>query len=395
MGIFDFLRKITQGKKTPESGKEKIVFSELGSWAEIRIKDIEKQEEDVFSLIKGKTDVFSKEIRERIKAIENFNVSQIKAEDRIKSAVEEGRKKYIESVEALVENLNNMKSDKLENIISYSDKVFSDFNKRSRLSYERATILIGKEMAEIRESLKSFSKDLIKIFDENKSLAESSKTIYFIKLKLRQVDRLEEEIEKINAEIFYLEKEITNVEKENTEILQEIGEIKKSPEHLEILKLQEKVSALKNELEKDIFSLGQTIDFRALGNFYHIFEDKMEILKLHRDDFKANFHKDDGKSIIALLEGAKLNNKSIPEKLDQINKKKSKALELEIELESEKNKDKTSELYSRSTKMVFEIENLKDKKARGEKRLGKLREEKEKITNEIRENVEKLGAELQ
>src|SRR3989338_3459949 len=242
MGIFDFLRKITQGKKTPESGKEKIVFSELGSWAEIRIKDIEKQEEDVFSLIKGKTDVFSKEIRERIKAIENFNVSQIKAEDRIKSAVEEGRKKYIESVEALVENLNNMKSDKLENIISYSDKVFSDFNKRSRLSYERATILIGKEMAEIRESLKSFSKDLIKIFDENKSLAESSKTIY-------------------------LEKEITNVEKENTEILQEIGEIKKSPEHLEILKLQEKVSALKNELEKDIFSLGQTIDFRALGNF--------------------------------------------------------------------------------------------------------------------------------
>src|SRR3989338_553335 len=370
MGIFDFLRKITQGKKTPESGKEKIVFSELGSWAEIRIKDIEKQEEDVFSLIKGKTDVFSKEIRERIKAIENFNVSQIKAEDRIKSAVEEGRKKYIESVEALVENLNNMKSDKLENIISYSDKVFSDFNKRSRLSYERATILIGKEMAEIRESLKSFSKDLIKIFDENKSLAESSKTIY-------------------------LEKEITNVEKENTEILQEIGEIKKSPEHLEILKLQEKVSALKNELEKDIFSLGQTIDFRALGNFYHIFEDKMEILKLHRDDFKANFHKDDGKSIIALLEGAKLNNKSIPEKLDQINKKKSKALELEIELESEKNKDKTSELYSRSTKMVFEIENLKDKKARGEKRLGKLREEKEKITNEIRENVEKLGAELQ
>ena len=95
MGIFDFLRKITQGKKKPESGKKKIVFSELGSWTENRINDIEKQEEDVFSLIKGKIDVFSKEIRERIRAVENFNVSQIKAEDRIKSAVEEGRKNLV------------------------------------------------------------------------------------------------------------------------------------------------------------------------------------------------------------------------------------------------------------------------------------------------------------
>src|SRR3989338_1335741 len=395
MGIFDFLRKITQGKKKPESGKKKIVFSELGSWTENRINDIEKQEEDVFSLIKGKIDVFSKKIRERIKAIENFNVSQIKAEDRIKSAVEEGRKKYIESVEYLLESLNNMKSDKLENIISYSDKIFFDFNKRSHLSYERATILIGKEMGEIKESLKSLSKDLIKIFDENKSLMESSKTISFIKLKLRQVDRLEEEIEKINAEISYLEKEITNKEKENTEILQKTEEIKKSPEHLEILKLQEKTTTLKNELEKDIFSLGQIIDFRALGNFYHIFEDKMQILKSHRNDFTSSFLKDDGKNITSLLENAKLNNKIISDKFDQINKKKSEALELEKEFENMKSKDKTSELYSRITKMVFEIGNLKDKKTRGEKRLENILKNKEEIITEIKENIEKLGAELQ
>src|SRR3989344_9211764 len=211
MGIFDFLRKITQGKKTQNSGKEKIVFSEIGNWVEIRIKGIEKQEEEIFTLIKKKTDFFSKEIRERIRAVENFNINQIKAEDRIKSAVEEGRKKYIESVETLIESLNSMKSDKLENIISYTDKVFSDFKKRSYLSYDRATILIGKEMGEIRESLKSFSKDLIKIFDENRSLLESSKTIFFIRLKSRQLEQFQMELEKINTEMSYLEKEITNM----------------------------------------------------------------------------------------------------------------------------------------------------------------------------------------
>src|SRR3989344_403452 len=286
MGIFDFLRKITQGKKTQNSGKEKIVFSEIGNWVEIRIKGIEKQEEEIFTLIKKKTDFFSKGIREKIKAVENFNINQIKAEDRIKSAVEEGRKKYIESVEYLLESLNNMNKDKLENTISYSDKVFFDFNKRSHLSYERATILIGKEMGEIKESLKSFSRDLIEIFDENKSLVESSKTIFFIKLKLKQLEKIEEGLKKVIEEIAFLDTEIINKEKENKEILTEIEEIKKNPEHLEILKLQEKASTLKKELEKDIFSLGQIVDFRALGNFYHIFDDKMEILKSHRNDFK-------------------------------------------------------------------------------------------------------------
>src|SRR3989338_3081359 len=391
MGIFDFFRKLAQGKNRQNSGKEKIIFSELGSWIENKITDIEKKEEEIFFLIKKKTDVFSKEVREKIKVAENFDINQKKAEDRIKSAVEEGRKKYIESVEDLLENLDNMKSDDLEKTISYSDKVFYDFNKRSHLSYERATILIGKEMGEIKESLRSFSKDLIRIFNENKSIIESSKTFFIVRLKLRQFEKIEEELKKVIAEITFLENEDVNKEKDNKEILEQIEEIKKSPEHLEILKLHEKVSTLKTELEKDIFSLSQAIDFKALGSFYHIFEDKMEILKSHRDDFKTSFQKDDGKSILSLLEGAKLNNNNISDKFNQIGKKKEEILEFEKELESEKNKEKTDDLHSKSKKIAFDTESLKDKKEREEKRLENLKKYKEEIINEIKENLEKLG----
>ena len=250
-------------------------------------------------------------------------------------------------------------------------------------------------MSEIKEALKYFSKDLIEIFDENKSLMESSKVVFIIRLKLKQLEKIETEMEKAAEEIAFLNNESINKEKENSEILQEIEEIKKNPEHIEMLKTQEKINTLKKELENDIFSLGQTIDFKALGNFYHIFEDKMEILKSHRDDFKTNFRKDGGKNVMNLLEDAKLNNKNISEKLDQINKKKEEISKLEIKLEDEKSKDKTSELYSRSTKMVFEVGNLKDKKTRGEKRLENLRKDKEEIIMEIKENTEKLGLELQ
>ena len=48
MGIFDFFRKLAQGKNRQNSGKEKIIFSELGSWIENKITDIEKKEEEIF-----------------------------------------------------------------------------------------------------------------------------------------------------------------------------------------------------------------------------------------------------------------------------------------------------------------------------------------------------------
>ncbi|MEK6847665.1 MAG: hypothetical protein AABX50_00895, partial [Nanoarchaeota archaeon] len=138
----------------------------------------------------------------------------------------------------------------------------------------------------------------------------------------------------------------------------------------------------------------QLIDFKALGNFYHIFEDKIQIVKAHRDDFQANFQKDSGKTILNLLEIAKLNNKSISDRLGQIHKKKEEILKLETELENEKNKDKTNELYYASTKTILEIGDLKNKKSREEKRLEKLKADKEKIISELKENLEKLGAEL-
>ena len=117
----------------------------------------------------------------------------------------------------------------------------------------------------------------------------------------------------------------------------------------------------------------------------------MEILKSYRDDFKKSFQKDGGRSILDLLEDAKLNNEKISDKFYQIAKKKEEI----SKLEDEKDKDKTEELYSRSSKIILEIGSLKDKKTRGEKRLEKLGKDKKEITIGIRENIEKLGAELQ
>ena len=394
MGIFDFLRKLTQSTKAEKPELEKVSLSNLGAWTESKIKDLKAKEKETLALIQKKVEFLADELKEKINAAESFDINLKKEEDKIKSSVEEGRKKYLESVVSIINNLNSLKKESLEKTIADTDKIFSDFNKRSRMSYERATILIGKEMAEIKESLKAFSGDLIKIFEGNKSLIEFSRAVFLIKLKLIQFEKIEQERQKIDREIISLNNKITEKEKESGEILAEIAAIKKSPEYLEKQERQEKIKLFKNELEKDIYDLGQLIDFKALGNFYHIFENEMQIVKAHRDDFQVNFQKDLGRSILSLLETAKLNNKNISDKLNQMHKKKEEILKLETDLENEKNKDKANELYSGSTKTILEIGDSKNKKSREEKRLEKLKEDKEKVINELKESLEKLGAEL-
>ncbi len=390
MGIFDFLKKII-GNENEEIKKEKIVFYDIGNWTENKRKEIENRERKIFVLIQEKINALTDDISEKIIILKNVDIESKKAEEKFKSLTEEGRKKYLEFVEFLLINLNNLQEDKLEKIIKDTNKFFSDFNKSSHMSYERATILIGKEMGNIRERLKICSRELIKIFNENKDIINSWNALSIIKLKFEHFEKIEEEINEINKSIILLEREINHKEKENEEILEEIQKIKKSSEYLEYLEKLDKIKFLEGDLEKEINNLGQRIDFKALGSFYHIFEEEMAIVKSYRNNFKTNFQKDSGENILNLLNKAKLNTEEISEKINQIKNKRKEIIKEENEIQD---KDKTHELSSKIVKIVLEISDLNDEKSKREKRREKLNINKEEIIHNIKNELDNIGVEI-
>jgi len=392
MGIFDFLKKIITDKKSEETGKEKIAFTDIGNWIENKTKETEIKQEEAFTLVKDRINVSINEIKEKINILKNVDINSKKQEDKIKSITEEGRKKYIEFVELFIKNLDNLQQDKLEKLISNVNKIFSDFNKTSRMSYERATILIGKEMESIRDGIKAFSKDLIKVFDENENIVNSSKVVSLIKIKLKQFEETEKDFKIVNETMISLAKKITDKEEENKKILEEIEEIKKSPDYLEYLERLKKLKFIEEDLEKDFISLRQIIDFKSLGSFYHIFEKEMKIVNSYKENFQANFQKDNGTDILNLLNQAKLNTEEISDKINQIYKQKKEIIENKNEIE--KNKDKTQELHSKIIRIITEIDNLKNLKTKEEKRREKLNSSKEDIIKSIKEEFEKIGVEI-
>ncbi len=390
MGIFDFFRKIVKKKRAEKIVNEKLSFSGIEDWIKNKIKENEFKENEILVIIREKIRRFGKELREKIVILESVDVEAKKEKDDIKGIVNNSRKDYIKSAENFLENLDNLEMKEFEESMKKINKIFLDFNKSSYKNYERATILIGKEMGSIKESLKVFSTELIKTFDESKGVVDCVKRTSLVKSKLDMICSIDKTLAKISESIVSLNEKIKNKEEKNKKLLEEIEKIKKSPDYLEHLRTQKKIVSLKEELKNDIFRLKQLLDFKALASFFHIFEEQMRIVKDHKEDFQINFEKDNGKAITKLLDEAKLSNDVILENVNLIRTKIEETSNYETEIKE----DRTLELYSQIKRVVMEIDNLKIEKVKEEKRDEKLRINKEELIDSLKQELDKMNVEM-
>jgi DNA repair exonuclease SbcCD ATPase subunit len=390
MGIFDLFKKLVKKDRFEEIVTEKLAFSDIEDWTKNKRKENGLKEKEIIDSVKKKISSFNEQLKEKKSVLENFDVESKKVEDRLKSVVNESRKKYIEALEIFMENLNNIEKEKLEEFISYVNRVFLDFDKKSHMNYEKTTILIGKEMAGIRDSLKTFSKELMKIFNENKNIVDLSRSLGFIKLKLNQLNQIDKVLGEIKEEIAFLGKKASDKKEEEKNLLEGIEETKKSPSYLDYLNRQEKIKFLGEEIKKDIQSLRQLIDLKALANFYHIFGNEMNIIKEYKENFEESFRKDNGLKILNLLENSKLNNNKISEKAEHIRTRKEELKENKQKIKG----DETQNLNSEKTRISKEIEELNTEKAKEEKRHEKLKISKEKSISALKQETSKLNVEF-
>lgn len=390
MKLFDFLKKIIGSNKIEEIKKEQLDFYKIKNWIESKTKQNEIKEKEIFDLINNKISEFCDELKEKTEILKNVDVESKKVEEKIKVLVNESRKKYIESIEIFIDKLKNLENKELGEFFNKISLVFSNFDKNSHMNYEKTTVLIGKETADIREKVNIFSKEIAKVFDENKNLIDSSKSIFFIKSKLAQITQTEKITKEVGETKALLNKKIINKKQENENFLEKIKKIKKSSDYLEHLKKQEKIKFLNEELKKEIFDLKQVLDFKALANFFHINQEQMDILKAHKEDFQTNFQKDNGTGILSLLDEANLNNKVILEKTKQIKFKTNEIAKNKQEIK----KNEAQELSCEIKKIILEIEDLNIKKNKEEKRYEKLEANKENSIDLLKQEFNKINVEL-
>lgn len=245
-------------------------------------------------------------------------------------------------------------------------------------------------MANIKNTFKTFSADLLEIFNNNNEIAESFQQIELIKSKLNSLNPIDGNKAGISNKIASISEKINLMKKENSRLLDEIEEIKQSADYQNMLEGRGKILLLNEDLKNNISGLRQLIDFKALANFFHINPEQMTLVKNHREDFHVNFEKDGGEMIIGLLDISKLNNDEIKKKIEKIS---SKLKEVENH-KGEMKEDGTIELYFRIKEIVIEIDNLKIEKINEEKRDEKLKANEEELMGSLKQELGRMNVEI-
>jgi hypothetical protein len=377
MGLFSWLFGKKEGKQI-----EKIKFGELEEFI-IKKKEQNKEKENIIiSNISQNILELVSELNEKGEEIKKIGLKDKKAEERIKIIVLENLSYYADHIKKLIENLKKLDKSGLTELASSIDRELFEFDKKSRMSFEKATILVGKELGNVKDSINKFFRGLNKLLEENKGLILELKTVSLIEESLNKLKNNKKSSLDIEINIDNIKKRMQKIEKEKEEIENKINEIKKSEAYISQEQNKKNTEIKKKELENIIFKLKSLIDFKFLENIYHTSDNKMEIIKNYQTDFNQIFEKDKPE-LVELLEE---NRNHVIEEIAKIKIAKEEIFRVE------KEKDLLEDINLELGKKSFELEDIKKKKEREEDRLNKIDGGIKDIKNKISEELTKINA---
>lgn len=376
MGLFDIFFK----KKAPQEPElKKILFADLNNFLREE-KDYIKEEKSNFNdLVNNNIKELVKDLSEKSKVLETIDLHDKKTPERAKTIVLENLKNYHNYLEKLIDKLKDFNATSEKDIIKSINNIFTEFEKRSKISYEKATFLIGKELGTIRGSIAGFFTELKKTIEANKNFIERTKKITIIdntNNEITKIDRIINEINRNNIEINKKIDELKeSIDKENISI----KKIKESENYKESEKLYDEIRNQKNSLENVINDLKKLIDFKELSNMFHIIPRDMQTIKKYKKDFKKCILENKNHEFKELLnknEKAKEKLTTIEKVLDKIDEDKKKI--------NKNPYNEIDEINEKIKKLDDKINEYNEEIDKDNKKLEKFSQSKNDIIKEIR-----------
>ncbi len=294
-----------------------------------------------------------------------------------KLIVKQNLNNFIYYLEKLISDLKELNSESFEALINNINSVFSEFEKKSLISFQKSTYLIGEELGKIRDNIAKFFRSFNRIIKENKFSIDQMKLISAIKEKLKEIESLEkieyenkEMITGIKSKIKGLEEKIENKRKK-------IADIKKSQKYIEQMKGKQELEKTKTKLIIELQKLREMIDFKALARAYHSTEGQMAIIKEYKDNFKDSFERYSSEKLLELIDIKEINQEPIKEKINTIDKIKQ-------DIDNTKIQEDVTEGLEKDTEYIkSKITELNSEKFRKEKIDKKFQENKQEIKEQI------------
>ncbi len=388
MKILDFLKKFTSKEPEPVE-TEKIKLENIENWLKEKKQQTEKENSSISDSIKETINKIIQELNQKIPELEKVDVDKIKSEEKMKFVVKENLLKYKEQTEKFKNDLENLEQENPVKLIEKINNLFSNFQKRSSMNFQKATILVGKELGNIKDCIGVFIADIKKITEKNKSSFDKVKILDSIEEKITEKDKIENSKLNIRENLKKHDSKIMGLENEIQKIKKNIENQKNTEEYKEKLKKKQEIKNLKEKLNSKIYNLKQVINFKELTQFFHINQNDLEIVKAHKENFKKEFEKDNGEKILNLFNESKLINPALESKFGEISEIKKQINNFIVE------EDEVEKLSGEIGTKKTEIESLITEKNKEEKTYKKFCEYLENINSFIKKDLNAIDADIE
>lgn len=388
MGFFDFLKK----KQQEEIKKEVIRFENIDEWITNKEKDILEKDQALVLQIKQRTLLLINELGVKTGVLEKIDVREKKVEDRVKFIVKENLDKYIILLRRLIPNLKEIKFNNSYDTTARINSLIYEFEKRSAMNYEKATFLIGRELEDVKKAISNYFKDIKELLKDNK-YSDQTQLLIKIETKLKDLEELEKIKREIESTISGNEEKMINLEGWIDSKKESIKNMRESEDYKNELEKEEYFETKKQDIEKEIFALKDIIEIKQLANKLHSNSKMMILVNEFNSNFIRAFQRDNGASLIALLEEAGMNNSFALKKINEL-VHDLKNFNTDSKEVSKKERQRISTQEEEIKKMRLEIDYLQGENSKERKRHEKILENKSEIINSIKNELEKMNVEV-
>ena len=292
----------TSEQKKGETVKKVIQIEELPSKLESKINELTLLKKQLKEDILKRISIFEIEVNERVKSLENIDISQRKEYDKIKIIVKENLALYISYLKRTVDNLKDADDKEIEEYINRLFFILNEFNRVSSKPFEKAAILTGNELSITRATIKLFIQDINKIVEDNNFIFDKSRlcnTLSNLLSESKKLTLLHTEIEKKLAK---MNATLENARIEHDLLKNKLLEIKEGDYFKE--DNQEKIDYRNklDSLEKEIQAIKKELDLKSLLKKFHHDIKIDQLVRNYINDFKNTLKEDKELRIIDIIE---------------------------------------------------------------------------------------------
>lgn len=388
MGILDFFFKKKEDKIID---KENITRDQVPEFLERKEAALSKIKENIFRDLGFELNSLVNDLLEKIKVLESVDISDKKVPTKAKIVVKENLRNYIKHLTNLVKNLKAFDFRQYSDPIDRLNKTFNNFDSLTNMSYEKATILIGKEIADVKDTIGTFFRNTKKILSDNDSFISVSNKIDHVKTKISEIRKFSRIIKEIERNILEMNSSINSKEKRKIAIDIEVKKLMSSKEFIKMSADTLQLAQLDKEFSAVITDLKKEIDFKRLSEFYHSNKKEMNLISEFKKGFNESIKNNKEAQLYDLVHSAGLSNENFLKSIGDIEK-------IRFEMNKLKNssgsdiKEELDNLQEEIKKIGTEIEYMKEEIQKEGKKKEKFESEISKIYDTMVNDLESLGA---